>query len=495
MTTTTTDHTATRSGVTMKGRALALAAGTLLLAACNADKLTVPNRNSPIPGNIDVPTSVNLQVSGILYQARANHLSRVQDFMIFGREGFYYFPTDNRYTTGYLEPSAGGGLNNASAFGRGSGLWSGGYRQRRNIHTLLRTIEGAATISDAQKAGIRGFANTMAALEMHYLLQSRDSLGAVIEIFDDVTLIAPFVGRDSAYRWISGTLDAAAADLQTAGSTPFSFAGSLHAGLAGFNTPATFLEFNRAIAARVFAYRASIGECAGCYDEALDALDASFLDDAPSAAAMNEGVYHVFSATAGDQTNSMSRDANADNVAHPSITTDAERKADDTPDNRYAAKIVTIPMRQPAGSDPASIGISTTIGFFVYPTKTTNMPIVRGEELLLLRAEARWFTGDKAGAIADIDWIRVNVGGLPASALTTASSDADFVTELLEQRRMSLLLEGHRWPDHRRFGRLDALPLDLDVHFVARVQPIPSEECDIRVGRGAELAGPGCPNN
>jgi len=40
---TTTDHLATRSGVTMKGRTLALVAGALLLAACaTPDTLVVP---------------------------------------------------------------------------------------------------------------------------------------------------------------------------------------------------------------------------------------------------------------------------------------------------------------------------------------------------------------------------------------------------------------------------------------------------------------------
>ena len=491
----TTDHTATRPGVTMKGRTLALVAGALLLAACSTDKLTVPNRNSPIPGNIDAPTSVNLQVGGILFQERANDLTRVADFQIFGREGFNYFPTDNRWTTGYLVPVTGTqGLNYASDFGRGEGLWNGVYRQRRNIHTLLATVEGAATLSDAQKAGIRGFANTFAALAMLAVIESRDSLGAVVDILDDPTGVAPFVSRDSVYSWISGTLDDAAADLQAAGATPFSFESVLHTGFDGFDTPATFLEVNRAIAARALVYRASLG-CATCYQDALTAIGESFLTE--SAAGMTTGVYHIFSTTSGDATNSLSRDANTDLVAHPSLTAAAELKGDATPDNRYASKVATIAERRPAGPDGTwqTIGIATTLGFTVYPTRTTRMPLVRGEELLLLRAEARWFTGAKALAIADIDWIRTNVGGLAPSTLTTASTDAEFVTELLQQRRFSLLLEGHRWVDHRRLGRLNDLPLDVASHFRAKVQPINAPECDIRVGRGAELAGPGCPNN
>ena len=50
------------------------------------------------------------------------------------------------------------------------------------------------------------------------------------------------------------------------------------------------------------------------------------------------------------------------------------------------------------------------------------IPIIRNEELILLRAEARLATGDKAGAIADLNQVRVNSGGLPASTLTATSA-------------------------------------------------------------------------
>ena len=50
----------------------------------------------------------------------------------------------------------------------------------------------------------------------------------------------------------------------------------------------------------------------------------------------------------------------------------------------------------------------------------------------------------------------------------------------LNRGRYSLLLEGFRWVDARRYGRLNTLPLDLPGHFVARVVPIPKAECDVR---------------
>ena len=47
------------------------------------------------------------------------------------------------------------------------------------------------------------------------------------------------------------------------------------------------------------------------------------------------------------------------------------------------------------------------------------------------------------------------------STVTTASTDAAFVDDLLKQRLYSLMYEGgHRWVDMRRYGRLGQIPID-----------------------------------
>jgi hypothetical protein len=153
-----------------------------------------------------------------------------------------------------------------------------------------------------------------------------------------------------------------------------------------------------------------------------------------------------------------------------SFDTDAPLKADGSKDNRFAAKIGVRPTR----NAPSGLGVSSSLGFNLYPAITTSLPIIRNEELMLLRAEALVATGNKAGALVLINSIRVNAGGLAPSTLTAASADAAFVTEILLQKRYSLMLEGHRWIDMRRYGRLSELPRDLtsgvNAHFVAKVQ-------------------------
>ena len=99
-----------------------------------------------------------------------------------------------------------------------------------------------------------------------------------------------------------------------------------------------------------------------------------------------------------------------------------------------------------------------------------------------MRAEARWFTGDKANAVADINAVRAVSGGLGASSVTAGSSDAQFIQGLLYERRYSLMLEGFRWVDHRRFNLLNTLPKLAEELERQRkiVEPIPLAECDAR---------------
>ena len=98
---------------------------------------------------------------------------------------------------------------------------------------------------------------------------------------------------------------------------------------------------------------------------------------------------------------------------------------------------------------------------------------------MLLRAEANIFTGNLTAALADINNVRQVSGGLDPLgpfASQTAALDA-----LLYERRYSLLYEGQRWNDYRRFNRLNQLPLDRPTQFVAKVMPIPQAQCDARV--------------
>ncbi len=465
----------------------ALTFASLSLAACSKDALNITNPNTPsVAGASADPQALQLLATGLLRQNRNSLGGFITETARFGREAYVYTPQEGRNTSAYLIGLS--GQNKLDNAGFAVGSWGGPYGNLRDVFNFKNSV-AASTLSAEQKRAALGFAKTIEGIELLTVIATRDTIGAVVQINQDATDIAAFVSRDSTYKYILNTLDEANTDLG-AGGAAFPFA--LHSGFAGFNTPTTFRQFNRAIAARAAAYYATSGGGATAWQRSLTALGASFLNaTATSAAQLNVGVYHPYAA-APDVSNPVNATTNTDLYAHVSVDADAPLKADGTKDNRYLAKIIARPTR----NAPQGLGIPSSLGFGLYPSISTPLPIIRNEELILLRAEGLLATGDKAGAISLINAIRVNSGGLAPSTLTAASTDAAILTELLLQKRYSLMLEGKRWIDMRRYGRLADLPRDItsgvNAHFVARVQPIPQAECLQRVGKTGALAGPGC---
>ena len=110
-------------------------------------------------------------------------------------------------------------------------------------------------------------------------------------------------------------------------------------------------------------------------------------------------------------------------------------------DQRVARKTET-------GSPKTYQGLTSNIIFTVYDSPTAPIPIVRNEELVLLRAQANIGLNNPVAASRDINYVRVHSGGLAAkTTLTTAAAALD---QLLYEKRYSLLWEsGSRWIDAR----------------------------------------------
>ena len=460
-------------------RTLGITAAALgALSACSSDRLNVPEYNNPTPEGVasDPVVALNLAAGGIITRDRAD--IAVVSNGIFGREVLNYTPTDSRNVTGYL-------VNPDDPTSFGSGNFLGRFQTLKNLQNFYTIIEAATSLTEAQAGAATGFAKTFEGLTFLYYVNSRHNLGGPVEIPEDPTDIKPFVSRDSVYAVAQTRLDEGRTALQ-AGGTEFPF--QLTAGFTGFNTPTTFAQFNRAIAARLLAYRGSLATGATrtqFYTQALTALGQSFI--APGGN-LNLGVYHVFSTAAGDAANPVNTVTAVNVLAHPSTTVDA------TPGDLRLSKTRTIAQR----TAPGATGIPTTVGWNRYADQSTPFPIIRNEELILLRAEARYFTGDQTGALADLNDVRTRAGGLPALSAADISSEANFITRLLYERRYSLAHEGHRWIDVRRFGRLDTLPLDIttgpNTHVRALQQVVPLAECQARDRTGdPSLKGTGCP--
>lgn len=433
-------------------RALALAAA-LVAGAGGCGDLTVPDYNNPSVDdfvNSPTPGAIRAAATGLLIGSRQGITERtgyVALTGVVGREAYILDSSDPRYVSELLQ----GPLTNSGAFG--AGLWTARYANIRNANLLLAALENVEGFTAQEEEAIRGWAKTFQALDFLLVINSRDTNGAPIEVAGAVEEPAPFASKAQVYQRIVQLLDEGRTHLLAAGDAfPF----SIGRGFEAFDTPDTFLQFNRALRARVAVYL-------GDYATAINVLPQTFLS---TSADLDLGAYHTYGSSEGTP-NDLS---NEFIYVHPGVVTDAETQQGSAAlDQRVLDKVGNHP-------DPGSQqGVSSDKQFRIYPTGSSDVPVIRNEELILLRAEARWFTGDKPGAMADLNFIRTESGGL--APIAQPGTDAAFVTELLKQRRYSLLFEGHRWIDVRRFGRLETLPLDVPIHTRVARWPIPESEC------------------
>ena len=447
-------------------RLVALGLGVTLATACDLD---VPDLNNPGIDDLEAnPTAVSVGAActGLLIGNRGNTAAEngvVIQLGILGREAYNFDQADPRYIGELIQ----GDLNRGSPFG--GNFWAGSYANLKLGSIILHAADKVAELSAADKAAIRGFTKTIGAVDLLKVIVTHDSNGAVIDVDRDLTQpLAPIVSKDMVYAKIVSLLEDAVTDLKAAGDAfPF----LLSDGYAGFDTPATFLKFNRAIRARVALYLKD-------YTGALTALAASFLDDT-TMPDFDLGVYYSYSTKTGDTTNQI---INPNVYAHPSLQTDAQMNGG-TIDNRYSRKVAV------AMKGGSAAGLRSMINFSkLYSGPSSLVPLIRNEELILIKAEALFKTNSVAQAVAELNLVRTQSGGLPA--LSGTPNETTFVNQLLYERRYSLLFEGgHRWIDARRLDKLQVLPLDKpdDVRNIR--YPIPLPECNARPGEAACTLG------
>ena len=435
-----------------------LLVGVLAVAACNFD---VANPNAPEPlGENPSREDVAGASVGLLAGTRVDLADWVLDAAILGREAYRFDGSDPRFTTELLQGPLDPGGN---AFG--GDHWNEPYANIRGAKTLLAVVGTSSELSAEEQSAVSGFARTIQAPEFLNVVNGHTQDSIPIDVVGDVTAApAPFRSHADAMTEIVSLLDQGRADLQ-AGGTAFPF--TLPSGFTGFNTPETFIRFNRALRARVAVY---LNDFAG----ALTALSESFMD---RAAPLSLGVYVNHGTGPGDFANPLAQDPQVgENFVHPSMETDAQFQLDGvTLDQRFLDKTVPRPLRS-VGSDAGQL--SSDLGWIRYTTPSTPIPIIRNEELILLHAEASIGIPDLVTATDDINFIRTTSGRLAAIPLLATPEAA--LDELLYNKRYSLMYEGHRWIDVRHYGRLGTLPIDRPANtppdVIFSTLPIPTAE-------------------
>jgi len=390
------------------------------------EDLEFPDPNAP---STDVAT-VQTLVTGAEAGMRSSYGLYLREVSSVGRETYYLEPADPRYTgellRGPLDP---GGFLVYSP-------WAARYSVIANCRILMTQF--------ADDAGASGFAKTIEAYQLSLVLSMQNENGCKIAPYNG--LESDFVSKAAGWTEVAALLDGGYADLNSAGSS-FSF--TLSGGFSGFDTPATFAKFNRALRARVAVYMDD-------WSVALTALDNSFMNDAGD---MSHGVYHVYSSGQGDQSNGMYANPAGSFVrlmAHPSFETDAEAG-----DPRFSSKVIE------RDTEITYDGLTSDLAPTIWTGDYDPVSIIRKEELVLLKAEAT-IGGGSGDGLTEINLVRAEHGLDPRTE--------GGLVKLLHEKRYSLFLEGHRWVDMRHYGLTDQLPLDRDGDVVFDSYPKPETE-------------------
>ena len=464
---------------TLRNAALAVAAS-VALAACGNFDVTNPNQPT-LDDLLASPTRTKLSAAatGLFSRSRSEITSLIWRLGSMGREGINLAGNNQ---PDYQEPYFGP----LSPSGFGGALWQSRYALVRDANTYIDALAKSGDLSAGEKAVSQAMAETLKALAFMYIVETRGKLGAPVDVGHTIDAPpAPFVTQDSVYGYSIALLNDAYAKLQANASVTFPF--PLPPGYTAFNTPATFGKFVKALTAKANVLRATAG-CGGvCYTAALAALNASFINPTDPAQ-LQSGVYFDFSNAPNDQANDLSEPLSGVRYfADSLILYQRVQYNGATPDQRLTSK--TAAAESDAPQSIPGVDITGTLKFTRYFTggqsdPSHQIPIIKNEELILLRAEAEWFasTPNKTQAVTDLNFVRVNSGGLaPVVGLTAASSDAAFISALLYEREFSLLWEqGTTWLDARRFNRLNTIPLGVTNGSVPSIMPIPAAECSAR---------------
>jgi hypothetical protein len=454
----------------------AIVAGAVLFGACS--DLDIKNTNAPTVETLtDAPTRAVLAraATGIFSNAYNDVATEIQFYALYGREGYQLLGNDPRETGEQIRGPA-------DPTGRNSGVWINQYSAIRTINTYLAALETASGLSAEETQASSGFAKTMKAWHMHRLAIRTGELGIPIDVDQPIDAEpAPFVSFQAALEAAATLMNEAYTELQ-AGSATFPF--TVAPGYTGFTTPATFARFNRALAAKMAVHRATFVDCNSCWAEASTYMNQSFVTTDGLPGSLATGVYYAYSIAAGEPQNPVSEPFTNDRYwVHPSIITGAQTRPNGEPDLRLTTKTAdagrTRTLNELSGRyKPVMYNNATDRSV---PNLASPVPWITNEELLLLRAEIRWNTGNKQGAIDDINLVRQHAGGLGAAPVTAGSSNDAFVTELLYNRLYSLMwTQGTRWMDARRYDRLSTIPVDRvgDTRYQNMI--IPAAECDAR---------------
>lgn len=434
-----------------------------VLTSCNPlDLDEVQDPNNPSVGSVSnnaTPQQIQFLVTGLESRHRGYVTNISQAWNTFGREIWYLNASDPRFQTDWLGQN--GRVPDRAYFGfgtTGGGSWATPYQAIKQADVLILAAQNTSLIPETSKSAVRGFAKTIQGFQFMIPANFVYENGIRIDVSDPLNP-GPFVPYAQALDAIKAILDEGDADLVAAGTGNFPF--TLTRGFTGFNTIDGLRRVNRAIAARLNAYRKD-------WQGVLTALDASFMNlNGPLAI----GPSHPYGASP-DVFNPLyyvpNAAVNTIIVVHPSVLADTTA-GDKRIREKFFQRTTPVTVTTDAG---ALVGTHQDAR---WSANTVSIPFIKNEELILLKAEAHANLNQPGQAVEAINIIR-NAAGI--GPYTGAQTQEALIDEILYQRRYSLWAEpwGHRWIDARRYNKLTEIPTNYDGGTIFTQFPHPQAE-------------------
>ena len=419
----------------------------LVLPGCELDEVPDPNQPS-LGGVIDDPSpqELTLLVGGLEARSRDAMGSFITATGEIARE-LYDFNSSDPTTLETLLGKNGAELTGSEP--QLTGLMFARYQAVKSAEFILEAIE-KIDLPESQKQGYRGVANTFKGVALMDVLNLLNSNGIRVDVKDPNNM-GPYLSKSEALAAIKGFLDQGFSQLQGA-EFPF----SLSVGFLGFDTPANFALFNRAIAARVAIY-------AEDYALAKTLVQASFMD---MGADLRIGPKKMYGQGGVEILNPIFKSPQQSGdqyIVHDRFIDDIQ--PGDTRIQKFRLRDDPVPRDNLNGTHETAR----------YETSTSPIDYIRNEELILIYAEASIQLGEFGDAVTALDVIR-NAHGL--ADYSGAQTEAALIDEMLYNRQYSLWGEGHTMFDLRRYGRLNDqfLPIDRPGDMIHREFPIPPFE-------------------
>jgi hypothetical protein len=467
-----------------------------IVAACSQSNVPYLTAPTSVPNS---PVGIQNAVTGLLSSSRLDVYAYVIEMTTFARDAAIVWGDNPQDVTWYagLVP-----IPPADA-----GVWDREYLNVGQALSILQTVPNASpAYTSAQQAALTGLVQTIEALNLMRVAETRDTLGIPIHTGSGGAP-GPVYCEPDVWKYIVALLDSANVSLNTAGNISLPVA--LPPGFtsvdvqAGPSTVAgSFAAFNRALAGKAgfeLAYAIARNGGGGSRPTptttgapdvgALTRADSAILASALYAPAdlapptggqfsdNSSGVFWDFSAQSGDQANPV----HANSLGIWDVLKTLVGDVDTLNDLRWKGKFGANPLPLQL---PQYNYVATEDVYAYYPATNSPIPIIRDEGLVLLHAQIRLGLGDLAGAITAINQVHQQVGGY-ATPLTIAATYTAVRDSLLKEQRISMVAEtsGDRTISLRIYGLQAAADTtwgSKDLHTT--VLPIPSTEIAGRNG-------------